>query len=86
MTENLTTRDVFQQLDARLSRVEDDVRSLRSEMQAGFQALRDEVRAAAQDLRSEMNQRFDRLSAMFVSLMIGYGALALGIAGIWLKL
>ena len=32
MTENLTTRDVFQQVDTRLGRVEVDVRDLRGEI------------------------------------------------------
>ena len=64
MASELTPRDVFQQLDARLTRVEDDVRRLRTEMNQRFQ---------------QMNQRFDRLTAMFVSLVIGLGVGLIGI-------
>jgi len=32
MTQDLTTRDIFQQLDTRLSRVEDDLRAFRTEV------------------------------------------------------
>jgi hypothetical protein len=32
MAEELTTRDVFQQVDTRLGRVEEDVRDLRAEV------------------------------------------------------
>ena len=70
MTENLTTRDVFQQVDTRLGRVEVDVRDLRGEIR---------------DLRGEMNARFDRLFGFLVSLMVGVGALVIGVAGLWLK-
>jgi TolA-binding protein len=75
MASELTTRDVFQQLDARLTRVEDDVRRLRTEMNQRFQQMNQRF--------DEMSQRFDRLTAMFVSLVIGLGV---GLIGIWFKL
>ena len=74
MSENLTTRDVFQQLDTRVGRVEDDIRDFRAEMNAGFAQLRD-----------EMNTRFDRVFGVLVGLMIGIGALLIGVAGLLLK-
>ncbi len=36
MSEDLTTRDVFQQVDSRLTRVEEDLRQLRADTNAGF--------------------------------------------------
>ena len=36
MSEDLTTRDVFQQLGTRLTRVEEDLRQLRTDTNAGF--------------------------------------------------
>jgi hypothetical protein len=71
MSQDLTTRDVFYQIDARLGRVEDDVRGLRVEMNGRFDSI---------------DQRFDRLHAMFVSLMIGIGGLVIAVGGLWFKL
>ena len=36
MSEDLTTRDVFQQVDSRLTRVEEDLRQKRADTNAGF--------------------------------------------------
>ena len=74
MSENLTTRDVFQQLDTRVGRVEVDIRDSRAEMNVGFAQLRD-----------EMNTRFDRVFGILVGLVVGIGALLVGVAGLWLK-
>ena len=38
MSEDLTTRDVFQQLDTRVGRVESDLRDFRSEVSSSFVA------------------------------------------------
>ena len=81
MAETLGTRDVLEQMDARLDNVERDIRELRSEM-------RTEIR----DLRTEMNSRFDRvyqeIGGLRVELRWMYGllvAVLLGIAGLWIK-
>ncbi len=71
MSQDLTTRDVSHQIDARLGRVEDDVRGLRLEMNGRFGAI---------------DGRFDRLHAMFVSLMFGIGGLVIAVGGLWFKL
>ena len=71
MSQDLTTRDVSHQIDARLGRVEDDVRGLRLEMNGRCGAI---------------DGRFDRLHAMFVSLMIGIGGLVIAVGGLWFKL
>ena len=55
MTQDLTTRDIFQQLDARLTRVEDDLRSFRGEVISRF---------------DQTNARFDRLQWRGVSLFV----------------
>ena len=39
MAEELGTRDVLEQVDARLGNVEQDVRDLRSEMRSGFERM-----------------------------------------------
>ena len=81
MAETLGTKDVLEQMDARLDNVEQDIRGLRSEM-------RTEIR----DLRTEMNSRFDRvyqeIGGLRVELRWMYGllvAVLLGIAGLWFK-
>ena len=55
MTQDLTTRDIFQQLDARLTRVEDDLRSFRAEVISRF---------------DQTNARFDQLQWRGVSLFV----------------
>ena len=53
--EEITTRDVFQQVDTRLTRVEDDLRQLRSDSNAGF---------------AQLNLRFDQLQWRLVGLFV----------------
>ena len=55
MPEELTTRDVFQQVDTRLTRVEDDLRQLRSDTNSGF---------------AQLNLRFDQLQWRLVGLFV----------------
>ena len=55
MSEDLTTRDVFQQVDSRLTRVEEDLRQLRADTNAGFARL---------DLRMDRQQW--RMVGLFV--------------------
>jgi chromosome segregation ATPase len=81
MAEELGTRDVLEQVDARLDNVERDIRDLRNEMKT-------EIR----DLRNEMNSRFDRvyqeIGGLRVELHWMYGllvAVLLGVAGLWFK-
>jgi hypothetical protein len=82
MTQDLTVRDVFHQVDARLGRVEDDVRSLRTEMNDRFYGLRGDVNTRF----DSVDRRFDRLHAMFVSLVIGIGGLVIAVVGLWFKM
>ncbi len=79
MPEELTTRDVFQQVDVRLSRVEEDLRDFRTEVIGRF------------DRQSgEMNGRFERLQRdlhtttrwMLGMVLITWLSL---MASIWLK-
>ena len=79
MSEDLTTRDVFQQVDARLTRVEDDLRHLRSDTNVGFS-----------DVIGQLNQRFDQLNLRFDQLqwrVIGLFVLTwvTVISSVWLK-
>ena len=85
MSENLTTRDVFQQLDTRVGRVEVDIGDFRAEMNVGFAQLRGEMNAGFAQLRDEMNTRFNRVFGILVGLVVGIGALLVGVAGLWLK-
>lgn len=55
MPEELTTRDVFQQVDGRLTRVEDDLRQLRSDTNSGF---------------GQLNSRFDQLQWRVTGLFV----------------
>ena len=55
MTQDLTTRDIFQQLDTRLSRVEDDLRAFRTEVNARF---------------DQINARFDQMQWRTVGLVV----------------
>ena len=55
MPEDLTTRDVFQQVDARLTRVEDDLLLLRWDTNAGF---------------AQINGRFDQLQWRLTGLFV----------------
>jgi len=64
MAETLGTRDVLEQMDARLGNVERDIRELRSEMKT-------EIR----DLRAEMNGRFTWLYGLLAALLLGVAGL-----------
>ena len=63
MPEELTTRDVFQQVDARLTRVEDDLRQLRLETRSGFD------HTARSD---QTNSRFDQIDARFEKIDVRF--------------
>ena len=64
MAETLGTKDVLEQVDARLGNVEQDIRALRTEM-------RTEIR----DLRAEMNGRFTWLYGLMVAVLLGVAGL-----------
>ena len=72
MTQELTTRDIFHQLDTRLTRVEDDLRPFRSEVLARFDQTND-----------RFNARFDQLQGRVVSLFVITWITVIG--SIWLK-
>ena len=56
MSEELTTRDVFQQVDSRLTRVEDDLRHLRADTNAGFARLDLRIDQFHQELTQRMEE------------------------------
>lgn len=74
MAETLGTKDVLEQVDARLGNVEQDIR-----------ALRTEVRTEIRDLRAEMNVRFTTVDQRFTWLYGLLVAVLLGVAGLWFK-
>ena len=79
MAEELTTRDVFQQVDARLTRVEDDLRALREEMNGRFDRLGSDTSDRFDQLERETHATFRWLVGVvllsWLSLMVS----------IWLK-
>jgi hypothetical protein len=92
MAEELGTRDVLEQVDARLDNVEQDLRelrrefhqemgSLRSEMNSRFDQMYQEMsglRAETRDLRNSVDQRFIWLYGLLVAVLVG-------VAGLWFK-
>ena len=92
MAETLGTKDVLEQVDARLDNVEQDLRSLRTEMNARFDrvyqeisGLRTEVKTEIRDLRTEMNSRFTGIDQRFTWMYGLLVAVLLGLAGLWFK-
>ena len=83
MAETLGTKDVLEQVDARLGNIEQDIRGLRTEMNSRFDrvyqeisGLRTETKTEIRDLRAEMNSRFTWLYGLLVAVL-------LGVAGLW---
>ena len=75
MSEELTTRDVFQQVDARLTRVEDDLRQFRLETRSGFDQM--------YSYSNRMNSRFDQLQWRVTGLFVLTWVTVIG--SVWLK-
>ncbi len=75
MTQDLTTRDIFQQLDARLTRVEDDLRAFRAEVNVRFDQINSRL--------DQVNARFDQQQWRVVGLFIITWVTVIG--SIWLK-
>ncbi len=69
MPEEFTTRDVFQQVDARLTRVEDDLRHLRSDTNVGFSDVTGQIFQVNQRF-DQLNQRFDQLQWRLIGLFV----------------
>ena len=90
MSEDLTTRDVFQQVDSRLTRVEEDLRQLRADTNAGFGRLDLRIDQVQQGLTQRLDQwqqgltqRMDQLQWRMVGLFVVTWITVLG--SIWLK-
>ena len=90
MTQELTTRDIFQQLNARLTRVEDDLRTFRAEVMTRFDQITarsddrfDQISAQTNDRFDQTNARFDQLQWRGVSLFVITWITVIG--SIWLK-
>ena len=79
MAEELGTRDVLEQVHARLGTLEQDVRSLDSKVEARFDRVYHEIG----DVRSEVNARFDRTIRWLVGLI--FASWLTLMASIWLK-
>ena len=75
MPEEFTTRDVFQQVDARLTRVEDDLRQFRLETRSGFDQMYSHS--------NRMNSRFDQLQWRVTGLFVLTWVTVIG--SVWLK-
>ncbi len=67
MAEELGTRDVLEQVDTRLTNVEQDMRAFRKEMRDEFAFVRSEMREGfatqrgeTNEFRAEINARFDK--------------------------
>ena len=64
MPEELGTKDVLGQIDARLGNVEQDVRDLRVEMKSGFERV-DQRFERIDERFDRMDQRFERIDERF---------------------
>lgn len=86
MAEEFTTRDIFEQVDRRLTTVEQDVRSLRSEVKEEFRQVRSETKAEFSHIRAEMSEGFRSLRADGRWLVgIVFASWLTVMASIWLK-
>ena len=90
VSDDLTTRDVFQQVDSRLTRVEEDLRQLRADTNAGFARLDLRIDQYHQGLTQRMDegqrglsQRMDQLQWRMVGLFVVTWITVVG--SIWLK-
>ena len=79
MSEDLTTRDVFQHADSRLTRVEEDLRQFRRDMNAGFDRLDLRIDQSQQGLTQRMDRQQWRMVGLFVAIWITV------VGSIWLK-
>ena len=79
MAEELGTKDVLEQVHARLGNVEQDVRDLRTEMRSGFGRVDDKI----DGLRSEVSLKFDTQLRWIVGFVFA-GWITL-MTSIWLK-
>ena len=97
MTQELTTRDIFQQLNTRLTRVEDDLRAFHAEVISRFDKMSDRIdqmsdqtndrfeqtNARFNDRFDQINTRFDQWQWRVVSLFVITWVTVIG--SIWLK-
>ena len=74
----LTTRDVFQQVDRRLSLIEGDLRALDEKLDDKIDGLRSETSTQFGSLRSEMNAGFARADTKIDTLDAKFDTLHLG--------
>lgn len=65
MTQELTTRDIFQQLDTRLTRVEDDLRTFRAEVITRFDQITARFDDRFDQINAQFNDRFDQINNRF---------------------
>ena len=86
MAEELGTRDVFEQIDSRLGNVEQDIRTLGTDLRTEMTGLRSDVRLEISGLRTEMHARFAETNAFsrWIIGMVLVSWLSL-MTSIWLK-
>ena len=61
MPEEFSTRDIFEQVDARLTNLEQDLRGFRSEVHSEFLGLRSEIRSESTSIRTELRSEFTNI-------------------------
>ena len=92
MPEELGTKDVLEQVDTRLSNVEQDLRELRTEMNGRFDNIYqqmnsrfDRVFQEMSGLRGEIENRFRAVDQRFMWLYGLLVAVLIGVAGLWFR-
>ena len=92
MPEELGTKDVLEQVDTRLSNVEQDLRELRTEMNSRFDGIYqqmnscfDRVYREMSGLRGEIENRFRAVDQRFMWLYGLLVAVLIGVAGLWFR-
>ena len=83
MPEELGTKDVLEQVGARLGTLEQDVRSLDSKVDAHFDRMHQEI----QGFRADVNTRFETTVRWLVGLIFAsWLTLMASMASIWVKI
>ena len=80
------TSEFRRELAPAVAQFRDEFTQIRKVPSAALAQVRSESASALAQLRDEMNARFDRVYGILVSVLIGVGALVIGVAGLWIKL
>ncbi len=85
MPDELTLRDVLQQLGARIDQVGALVAHMGSRIERvedDLRAFRVEVNERLAQIQDHIDRRFDRVTGLLVTVLLG---IVVGIGGLWLK-